>query len=151
MIPNESKSNWNKMTPKHNAIQYITLQYTKQFKNTIIQIEKKRNETECKQINQKATQMKWNQLHNTIHYTTAYNTIQYNTIQYNTINTIIQIQKTQKKPNETKQRRNLTKQIQTKSNQHYNTINNNIILNFTRILNLVTLKTLDVHRTPPNT
>ena len=37
----------------------------------------KRNETECKQIKQKANQMKWNQLHNTIHYTTAYNTIQY--------------------------------------------------------------------------
>ena len=28
------------MKPKDNATQYITLQYTKQFKNTIIQIEK---------------------------------------------------------------------------------------------------------------
>ena len=140
MKPNESKSNGNKMKPEHNATQYITLQYTKQFKNTIIQIEK----NEMKLNVNKANQMKWNQLHNTIHYTTAYNTIQ-----YNAINTIIQIQKTQKKPKETKQRQNLTKQIQTKSNQHYNTINNNIILNFTRIRNLVTLKTLDVHRTPP--
>ena len=43
------------------------------------------------------------------------------------------------------------KWIQTKSNQYYNSINNNIILNFTRLLNLMTLKTLDVHRTPPNT
>ena len=143
MKPNESKSNGNKMKSKHNATQYITLQYTKQFKNTIIQIAKNKMKPNVNKSNRKQT--KWNETNYIIQYITLQHTIQ-----YNTINTIIQIQKTQKKPKETKQRQNLSKQIQSKSNQHYNTINNNIILNFTRILNLVTLKTLDVHRTPPN-
>ena len=61
MKPNESKSNGNKMKPKHNATQYITLQYTKQFKNTIIQIEKNKmkpnvnNQTESKPNEMKPT------------------------------------------------------------------------------------------------
>ena len=41
--------------------------------------------------------------------------------------------------NETKEKTNETKQIQIKSNQHYNTTNNKKILNFTRIRILMTL------------
>ena len=143
MKPNESKLNGNQMK-SNNAIQYITLQYTIQFKNTIIQIEKNKMKLNVNKSNRKQTKR------NETNYIIQYITLQH-TIQYNRINTIIQIQKTQKKPKEMKQRLNLTKRIQTKSNQHYNTINNNIILNFTRIRNLMSLKTLDIHRTPTNT
>ena len=89
---------------------------------------------------------------NETNYKNQYNTLLYN-IQHSTIYTLIQREKTQTKLKETipKTKPNETKAIQTKSNQHYNTINNNIILNFTRIRNLMTLKTLNVHRTPPNT
>ena len=99
--------------------------------------------------------MKPNQTENKRNETKAtikYNTLHYN-IQHNTIHSIIQREKTETKLKETipKTKPNETKAIQTKSNQHYNTMNNNIILNFTRIRNLMTLKTLNVHRTPPNT
>ena len=52
---NESKSNRNKMKPKHNAMQYITLQYTKQFKNTIIQTEKNEMKPNVNKSNRKQT------------------------------------------------------------------------------------------------
>ena len=55
MKPNDSKSNGNKMKPKHNATQYITLQYTKQFKNTIIQIEKNEMKLNINKSNIKQT------------------------------------------------------------------------------------------------
>ena len=134
MNPNRMGAKWN----QNNAIQYITLQYTKQFKNTIIQIEKNEMKPNVNKSNRNQT--KQNETKYIIQYIALQHTIQYNKL-YNP-NT--------ENPKETKQKRNLTKWIQTKSNQHYNTINNNIILNFTTIRNLMTLKTLDVHRTPPN-
>ena len=76
MKPNDSKSNGNKMKPKHNATQYITLQYTKQFKNTIIQIEKNEMKPNVNKSNRKQT--KWNETNYIIQNITLQHTIQYN-------------------------------------------------------------------------
>ena len=74
MKPNESKSNGNKMKPKHNATQY-----TKQFKNTIIQIEKNEMKPNVNKSNRKQTKL--NETNYIIQYITLQHTIQYNTIQ----------------------------------------------------------------------
>ena len=76
MKPNESKSNGNKMKPKHNATQY-----TKQFKNTIIQIERNEMKPNVNKSNRKQTKL--NETNYIIQYITLQHTIQYNTIQYN--------------------------------------------------------------------
>ena len=76
MKPNDSKSNGNKMKPKHNATQYITLQYTKQFKNTIIQIEKNEMKPNVNKSNRKQT--KSNDTNYIIQNITLQHTIQYN-------------------------------------------------------------------------
>ena len=140
MKPNQTGTKRN----THNTIQSITLQYTIQYKNTIIQIEI--NEMKLNVSKSNRNQTKPNEINYIIQYITLQHTKQYNKHYNSNRENLNEIER-----NKTKEKPNETKLIQTKSNQYYNTINNNIILNFTRIRNLRTVKTLMVHISPRNT
>ena len=75
---------------------------------------------------------------NDTNYIIEYITLQ-NTTQYNKHYNPNREDPNNTERNETKEKTNETKQIQIKSNQHYNTTNNKKILNFTRIRILMTL------------
>ena len=99
-------------------MQYITLKYTIQYKNTIIQIEKNKTKLDD-QIKQKRKETKQNQQYNRIHNTTTYNTIEYNQHYISNRETPNETER-----NESKEKPDETKSILIKSNQHYNTTNN---------------------------